>query len=104
MQSTEYQTPNSETRWRAELARTDGKMHAFYEAVHAIGIELRTLRWQHFRSVEEVAQQLGISPQMVGYMEIGWITPDEFLRLIDVWAGILGQDGEVYRQRIPSQF
>ena len=104
MSSIEQGLPSDESRRRlnevSHRILAGGTLRAYQEQVHDVGVELRNRRWQQERSLEEVASQLGVSPEVLGFFEIGWMSPDEFLSVIDTWAKILGQDGDFYRRQV----
>jgi hypothetical protein len=65
-----------------------------------IGVTLRNRRWRQDRSIAEVAQALALPPQALVDLEMGRVTPDEFLRVIDTWATILGQESDIFRHQL----
>jgi hypothetical protein len=77
-----------EANWRTtstmEYLYSSEYIRTFYKLLREIGIELQNLRWYQQRSILDLARQIGIFPQTLEYLELGWATPDEFLRVIEL--------------------
>lgn len=93
---------NRAAEWAIRMCR-GGEATAEQEILNQIGAELREARRHQSRSINQIANEIGLDPAMLCFLEVGWVTREEFLDFVNRWANTLGKEAEEYRQQIEPQ-
>jgi hypothetical protein len=80
--------------------RQGGKIRRSQEKLDCLVKDLRSQRVSQHKTLEEVAEAIGIEPAILCLLENGWGTIDEFLEIIGIWSVILECNPSEYKKRL----
>lgn len=69
-----------------------GSSQVLQESLTRFGRAMQNERWNRTVSASTLASQLSIAPEMLCFLESGFVHPDELLAVAEKWLSILGTD------------
>lgn len=84
--------------YRFERMMKGGVLAKQQSRFEEIGTDLKNLRISQNRTRDDIAQEIGMKPTTLCFLETGWFEYGEFMEVVDRWTQVLGVQSDTYKR------